>query len=354
VGFLVFKELCVLMNSRERFMSDRFKGREWRSTLSWFIASGVVGATSLMGGGAHADNISWQQFDLVTLGNFQSSSDVEGSSLIAGNTSGTWNSSIHQNVTPPAVTVILGGSQSGTLNMDGGGSLLVSSAGDVTGTVNFNDGGTGKGSLIVDPTTVTSDISTVTSQLHAASAAYAALPTDTSINTVTFGSNTATFTAGGANANGVAVFTVSASELASVGQFDLASVASGVTSIVINVTGSGSFSFSGNFIGSFGNFESTTLWNFSTNIDSITTNSAWDGAFMALGASVTTNQDFNGAVFVDNLSTQSEVHLPLFDGFIPAPSVPEPSSIALLSVSTIFGLGYLIRRRRAEARPVLS
>jgi hypothetical protein len=74
---------------------------------------------------------------------------------------------------------------------------------------------------------------------------------------------------------------------------------------------------------------------------------------MALGASVSTNQNFNGAVYVDSLSTHGEVHFPLYDGFVPA-SVPEPSSIAMLSASTILGLGYWIRRRRAGNRRVGS
>jgi hypothetical protein len=99
---------------------------------------------------------------------------------------------------------------------------------------------------------------------------------------------------------------------------------------------------------------SLALWNFSSNITFISTGRQFDGALMALNANLSNSNDQDGAVFVKSMTAGSEVHLPLYDGFVPAASVPEPSSIAMLSASTIFGLGYWLRRRRAENRQVTS
>jgi choice-of-anchor A domain-containing protein len=320
-------------------MSKRRRVRGRMAASCVFLAVSFIVATLLVGGGARAGEISFQQFDLVTLGNFSSPSDVEGSALIGGSVTGTtWNVSTNQTTTASTPTLIVGNTLSGTVHVEQG-SLLISSSGDITpgSTVNFNGGG----SALFNPSQVSSDVSTVAGQLQAASAGYAAL---TANNSVSISGNTATFNATSVNANGVAVFSVAASALSGLGQYELNTVAPGVKSIIIDVTGSGSFSEQANFIGNWSNFESTTLWNFSTGITSITTGAAWDGALMALGANLTNKNDQDGAVFVGSMTAQSEVHLPLFDGFVPA-SVPEPSSIALLSMSTFFGLGCWFKRR---------
>ena len=66
---------------------------------------------------------------------------------------------------------------------------------------------------------------------------------------------------------------------------------------------------------------------------------------MALNANLTNSNDQDGAVFVNSMTAGSEVHLPLYDGFVPAATVPEPTSIAMLSASMFVGLGYWLKRR---------
>jgi choice-of-anchor A domain-containing protein len=342
------------MFQQESLMSDRFTHRGRWSARSWLVAVFGLAASLSLTEGARAGSISWQQFDVVALNNFSSPSDVEGWTLVGGNITGNWNGSIHQNTPAGTPTVIVGGTLGGNLNLQYG-SVLIASNSNITGHVNYN-GGNGAGPInSFNGMTASNYVSTVKGQLEAASAGYTAL---TANNTVTFqGGNTAVFNATAANANGVAVFTVAASSISSgagIGQYELGTVASNVTSIVINVTGSGTFSESANFIGGWSGLESTTMWNFAPTITAINTGAAFDGALMALGATLTTSNDQNGAVFVNNLSANSEVHLPLYDGFVPASGVPEPSTLVMLSVPTILGLGYWARRRVGKSRTVLA
>ena len=145
--------------------------------------------------------------------------------------------------------------------------------------MNYNGGGGpiyNSGSM-----TVAAEVATVTGQLESTTAGYAAL---TANNNVTIqGGNTAVFDVTSVNANGVAVFSVAASTLAGLGQYELNinTVSADVKSIIINVTGTAansSFSESANFIGSWGSYESTTLWNFSSDFTSISTGTQFDGA----------------------------------------------------------------------------
>jgi choice-of-anchor A domain-containing protein len=187
-------------------MLDRSKGRAWRSGLSGLFAVGAVIVTLWSAASARAGSISWQQFDVVTLGNFSSPSDVEGSALIGGNVTGTtWNVSTNQTISSAIPTPIVGGTFSGTVQIEHG-SLFISNAGDIThgAIVNYNGGG----GPIYDnspgvTTSVATEIATVTSQLQSATAGYAAL---TANNTVQINGSTAIFNATSVNANGVAVF----------------------------------------------------------------------------------------------------------------------------------------------------
>jgi choice-of-anchor A domain-containing protein len=322
--------------------------RGWSGSSLIFAVSAFFASLSCVGN-IRAGGISWTQFDAVTLNDFSSPSDVEGWTLVGGNVTGsTWNGSIHQNTPATTPTVIVGGTFSGQLNLQYG-SLLISSSSDVLGHVNYN-GGAGAGPIF-DTTRVSTEVSTISSQLRAVTAAYAGL---TANNTVTIqGGNTAVFNASSANANGVAVFSVAASALAGLTQFQLGNVGAGVNSIIINVSGSGTFSESANFIGNWGNFESKTLWNFDPSFTAIETGAAWDGALMALGATLTNSNDQNGAVFVNNLTAMSEIHLPIFDGVVPT-SVPEPSTITLLCIPLFVGLAASFRNRANRCRPVVT
>jgi hypothetical protein len=65
---------------------------------------------------------------------------------------------------------------------------------------------------------------------------------------------------------------------------------------------------------------------------------------MALGANLTNSSAMNGAVFVKELQAGGEVHLSLYDGFMPS-AVPEPSS-AMMILPAAIGFFCWLRRRK--------
>lgn len=296
---------------------------------------------------ARAGGLQWNQFDVVTSGDFSSSSDVEGWTMVGGNVSGTWNGSIHQNTPATTPTVYVGGTLSGNLNLQYG-SVRVTNAGDHSGaTVNFN-GGTGAG-YIYDTATnkVATDIQTVTSQLSSVHSGFDRL---TANNTASLSSGTLTFDATSYNAQGLAVFDVTTTELSGLSAIQLGTVDSHVKGIIINVSSNGgnqtTLSEAANFNGWSSTTDAMTLWNFGSDVTSISAHTAWQGSMIALGAQLSSSNDMNGGVYVKSLEASSEVHLPLYSGPTAA-SVPEPSTLVLAGIGMAGVLVMAARRRRA-------
>jgi choice-of-anchor A domain-containing protein len=367
---------CVIVNSRlERYIAslhgemdrrpdtDRFV-LDWgdqmqhilipgrmRPSLTRVVAAAVMASLLFLVGNVARADLTWNQFDVVTRGNFSSSSDVEGYTLAGGNVSGSWTGSTQQSALGSTPTVYIGGTFSGNLNLNKGSVRIANSSDVQVAHTNFNGGGgyiydnsSGAGNSIANT------ISTVIGQLSAANAAFGGL---TANNSVTIANNTATFNAITTNSQGLAVFSVTTTQLAGWSQIDLHTVAAGVKGIVIDVTAGANnqttLTETANFTGNWSSSnDAMTMWNFGTNITSISANTSWQGSVIALGATLTNANSMNGGVYVNSLIGNGEVHLPLYDGPVPT-AVPEPSS-ALVAVFGTAAAGLLAWRRRMAAR----
>lgn len=165
-----------------------------------------------------------------------------------------------------------------------------------------------------------------------------------------------TFT-GVANANGVAVFNITLSQLnALTGTLGFAGCLAGPTpcDAVINVTGTGTFTQGFNY-GALLAGQSNLIWNFE-DASGVSVNGAWWASILDPLGSITAASDITGNVIAENYTTTAETHLPGFDCSdnlcstpTPPPPVPEPGSLPLLAgaVAMFAALGSLpaIRRR---------
>lgn len=167
-------------------------------------------------------------------------------------------------------------------------------------------------------------------------------------STVTYNGNKAIFNAV-VNANGLAVFDLTAIDTVLFGKSEFEFNLNGATSVLLN-TDITTASINANFLGgSAPNYGSKLLWNF-YNATSLTIGSQFGGSILATDAFLTNNQNIEGGVFVSSLQQNAEIHLQPFNGYLPLQSgstvvpVPEPAGIAL--VLTGLGLIGFMRRRR--------
>jgi choice-of-anchor A domain-containing protein len=302
---------------------------------SWFVLANLAKASLL------------PDYNLVVFGNLTDSSDVEGTTLVGGDFVGSaanFGSKLSQATTAGTdVLTIAGNLDNGaTANIEAGGNLRI--GGTVSGTVNLN--GTG-GSIVhaAPPINVTS-LQTSMIQLSNTLDSMAvnssvSLPGAQPANIVF----NATFTAG------VAVFDVNASDIfenpkAQQILLNVGAANPATSTIIINVAGSDITLNNGNFGASFTNpaWSTDVLWNFA---DATTLNVAntlsvqrelW-GSVLAPSADTTlsSTSPIDGTVIVGSANLQAEIHQPQFTG-----NVPEPGSLSLLAIGTLI----LARRNR--------
>lgn len=314
-----------------------------------------------------------RQWNLVVLGDLQSSSEVEGRTFVGGNLSG--GSSNYQIAAPapsplgiPGLTVV-GDVTGGIKNLNNGSGALI--GGNVASGFNLNGAtqtvkvGGSIANTNVNQNSVTSGLGTsdpgfvtglnqqkslLTSSLTDLSQSLKGLSANSA---VTISGNRATFNAV-PDAKGVAVFNLSADDLNRIGeiQFNL----NGADTAVVNVSGA-NVRLDDNFLGGTQGLGEHVIWNF-PDAKTLDASTAWGGSVLAPGAAATTHNYIQGSAVFGSLVQDGEFHLGTYGGTYTPPTLPPgggttPTPVPEESVG-LFALGAaaiaLARLRRRKAR----
>ena len=319
-------------------------------------AAGPASATTVIQG---MDAL--HEWNLVVLGDLKSSSEVEGRTFVGGNLSGT--SSNYQIRTPaasaaktPALTVV-GDVTGGTKNLTGGATV----GGNVSSGFSLNGS---PQTVLVGGTIANTNVNqNIVKSGQAATAGFTqglidqrdaltrsmvdlsnGLSALTATGTALIANNRATFNAV-AGGNGVAVFSLAASDLSRFGE--IAFNRNGADTVIVNVSGA-TIRLDDNFLGNADQLGRNVIWNFAdaTTVD-VTT--AWRGSVLAPLAAGTTGNYIQGSAVFNSMVQNGELHLDTYAGnFRPTAAVPEPGTWMMMLAG--FGaLGVMLRRRRKVA-----
>lgn len=328
-----------------------------------------------------------REWNLVVLGNLESSSEVEGRTFVGGNLTGnSSNYGIRAPTSPngqPGLTVV--GNVTGShKNLNNGSGAVV--GGNVTSGFNLNGPNqTVKVGGMIRNTNVNQN--SVLSNLDQSNPAFGLglqqqktdlqsslgslsfdMGTLTANSQLSVQSNRGTFNAR-PNAQGLAVFNITAADLDRIGeiQFNL----NGADTAIVNVSGR-SINLNDNFLGGTNNLGERVIWNF-PDAEELKLTTAWGGSVLAPLADAETRNYIQGSGVFGNLKQNGEMHIGTFNGgYVTSPPggtstggdsstgggtsgggsiggavpVPEPGMFGL------FGLGVagliLWRRRRAS------
>jgi choice-of-anchor A domain-containing protein len=337
-----------------------------------------------------------QQFNQVSLGNAQSSSETIGRAWVGGNVNGgqyamsatlptsnyagltvlgsasnnfhgesmgvVINGSATNGVVKGAGASYVGGNSKG-INYDNQAQIVGSLAG------NLNKGGS-VGSLADSGSHVNGGGLTQASVNYIATTRAAASSTDfgtvlgdmsTSLShvkgnsLVTFNSQGAVFNA--TPVNGVAVFdlTALANPLNLSDKRQLDDLVFGSSSIKFNLNGATTVIINSDnkSISTNANFSNASavgsklLWNL-YDATSVSIGTQWGGSVLATDASFTNGNSIEGGVYAASFVQRGEIHQVAFGGVIPVAAVPEPETYAMLMAG--LGLvGFMSRRRKQRA-----
>jgi choice-of-anchor A domain-containing protein len=279
-----------------------------------------------------------RQFNLISIGNSVSSSHVDGRSFIGGtlsggdyvqNSSGTpasayagltvlgatsgvhvnglggvFGSNLSSSIVNSGNGVVFGAATSDTFN--GAAYVGPSSSGN-----NFNGGmnaslATGTAAAARNSTDFNAVLTALSNQLSLLSSTG---------STVSFVNGTAVFNAV-PNANGVAVFNLTAIDTTVFSQSQFQFNLNGATTIILN-SDETTVTIGANFLnGGAQGIGAKTIWNFykATNV---TINNQFGGSILAPLAAFTNNNNIEGSVFVKTITQRGEIHLQTFTGSVP-------------------------------------
>ncbi|MCJ2184945.1 choice-of-anchor A family protein [Novosphingobium sp. 1949] len=316
-------------------------------------------------------------WNLVVLGDLNSTSEVEGKTWVSGDLTGSSSnyqisSSVDSSDGVPGLTVV-GDVTGSTKNLNNGSGAVV--GGNVESGFNLNGstqtvlvGGT------ISNTNVNSNV--VESGLSATDPAYiqnltqqaSLIETSTqgltyslsqmeATSTVSITGTSATFTAV-ANSDGVAVFNIDAATLDGITEISFNT--NGADTVIVNVSGT-SITLDQNFLGNASGLGESVIWNFYEATD-LTVKTGWYGSILAPYAAATTYNFIEGSAVFASLNQYGEMHVGTYSGsWDPAPTdttsssttsssggtaVPEPGMVGLFAL----GLAALVLLRRRRAR----
>lgn len=277
----------------------------------------------------------FNEWNLIVLQNLDISQEVEGRSFIGGSLT-TGSSNYGTSLTPASswlgvdVLSVAGNINGGNLQMNAGNLRL---GGSRTGNVNFNGGG----SQINDPS-LPSQVGGFSSQMSSFSATLQALTSDSSLTLPSGQPGPARFNLN-PGSDGIAVFNINGDNLFENGLVQQIELQGSASAIVINVSGTDINWAGGNMVGSWltASVRANTIWNFyqATNL---VFDRNFNGAVLAPNAHLRNTTAIDGSVFVKSMTANGEVHLPNYTGYIPT-----PGSIATLAIAGLVAT----RRRRA-------
>lgn len=317
-----------------------------------------------------------REWNLIVLGDLNSSSEVEGRTFVGGDLTGT--SSNYLISTPaasptgqPGLTVV-GNVTGGVKNLNNGSGAIV--GGNVESGFNLNGaaqtvkvGGT-ISNTNVNQNNVLSGLSAsdpgFSSSLAAQGAALGGSMKELSANMsglavnsqMQISGNRATFNAS-PNADGLAVFSISANDLNSIGE--IAFNLNGADTAIVNVSGS-AIKLDDNFLGGTAGLGEHVIWNFG-DAQSLDLTTAWGGSVLAPWASAQTSNYIQGSAVFGSLNQNGEMHLGTYGGGYNPPLTPPGGSSGGTPVPEgpawllfLLGAGGLMIAWRRSSRPARS
>lgn len=269
-------------------------------------------------------------FNVVVFEDFDTNSDVEGSTFVGGNLVGS-SATFGSELSPGEDGLVVGGNISGgPKNVNNGTNVIV--GGEVNATINLNGGG----NLIQDPTISGDQLEAEFLELSQF------LSTLTPTGTVQLPSGQpgpAIFNSGGGD---LVVFEIDADDISGnlIQQIEL--IVQGSETVLINVSGETVDDILGNFVGDIiqDAVQQNVVWNF-YQATILTLDRPFYGSILAPLADLQTNHIIEGTVIANNFTTRSEVHSPIFKGDLPSSEIPwETDCGAIGIVLALSGFGY--------------
>lgn len=276
-----------------------------------------------------------KDYNVITIGDFSTNSDVEGRTLVGGNFTGSNSSTLGMKLqgkvsSTDKVLSVRGNISSGNpINLNAGS---VEVGGSILGNrkINYNGGG----SLLNGYTT---NFTAIVQSLEQASALLEGYGANSTVIIPAAQPAAYKFNAN-PDSNGLAVFSITGEGLFGNNKAQQIEMnANGASSIIINVSGTNIVWNAGNIVGDLTKdaLRDNVVWNFyeATSINFGAHN--MHGDILAPLAHITSQGPIDGSVFAKSITTTGEMHL----------IVPEPSS-ALLGM---LGAGLLLGRRKRNA-----
>jgi choice-of-anchor A domain-containing protein len=282
---------------------------------------------------ALTDTAILKSFNAVVDTDGSTPSDIEGAAVFGGNFSGA---TLYNNPTVALPTgygalTVFGSTYGNGMNMNNGGNAYV--AGAQGAHISFNGGG----GYISAPLQTISDFWTQLTSLSVALSKLAATGSLPSPN------NNEVITAQ-PNASGIAVFDLTAADLAAIPSYNL--VLNGAKTVVFNVTGD-PVDFHANVESGLTGADNT-IWNF-YQADTVDLYTLIPGTVLAVNANVTNYNQIDGDLISNSWTGSGELHSYAFTGPLPplviASAAPEPAAWALMLIG-VGAMGFAMRRSK--------